>query len=115
LWAAGRGVVSHDSALVVHELCDINPTKVHVTIPTRYRISRAGGDRYVLHRADLTAGEIVRLDAVTVTSIRRTLHDTIVTVPAYLARQAVTTARQRGAITVAEHDTLIALLEPAAS
>jgi predicted transcriptional regulator of viral defense system len=28
-WAAGRGVISHDSALLVHELCDINPAVVH--------------------------------------------------------------------------------------
>ena len=24
-WAAGRGTISHDSALLIHELCDINP------------------------------------------------------------------------------------------
>jgi predicted transcriptional regulator of viral defense system len=53
LWATGRGVISHDSALFVHQLCDINPTKVHLTIPTSYRISRAGGERYEIHHADL--------------------------------------------------------------
>ncbi|MGK2959212.1 MAG: hypothetical protein ACSLFB_12630 [Acidimicrobiales bacterium] len=51
--------------------------------------------------------EITQLDAVTLTTIRRTLHDTLHTVPAYLARQAITTARQRGAITSSEHDALI--------
>lgn len=107
LWAAGRGVISHDSALVVHELCDINPTMVHLTIPTRYRIKRAGGQRYAIHHANLAADEITRLDAVTVTTIRRTLHDTFHTVPAYLARQAITTARQRGAVTASEHAALI--------
>ena len=107
LWARGRGVISHDSALVVHELSDINPTRVHLTIPTRYRISRAGGDRYEIHRGDLSVDEITRLDAVTVTTIRRTLHDIVGVVPAYLARQAIDTARQRGAITPALRDTLI--------
>lgn len=111
LWAAGRGVISHDSALVVHELCDINPTQVHVTIPIAYRISRAGGNRYVIHRADLTDAEIIRVDAVTVTTITRTLHDTIGTVPAYLVRQAIDTARQRGAITTATRDDLTASLD----
>ena len=85
LWAAGRGVVSHDSGLVAHELCDINPATVHLTIPTHYRINRAGRDRYVIHHADLTPDEITQLDAVTVTTIRRTLHDTLHTVPAYRA------------------------------
>jgi predicted transcriptional regulator of viral defense system len=111
LWAAGRGVISHDSALVVHELCDINPTHVHLTIPNRYRISRAGGNLYVIHRADLTDAEITRIDAVTVTTVSRTLHDTIHTVPAYLVREAIDTARQRGAITAAIRNTLITSLE----
>lgn len=54
LWATGRGVISLDSALVVQELCDIIPTGVHLPIPTSYRVNRAGGERYVLHRAVLT-------------------------------------------------------------
>jgi predicted transcriptional regulator of viral defense system len=111
LWAAGRGVISHDSALVVHELCDINPTHVHLTIPTSYRISRAGANRYVIHRTDLTDTEITRIEAVTVTTITRTLHDTIHTVPTYLVRQAIETARRRGAITTATRDALTASLD----
>ena len=110
LWATGRGVVSYDSGLVAHELCDINPMMVHLTIPTRYRINRAGRDRYAIHHADLGADEITQLVAVTVTTIRRTLHDTLHTVPAYLARQAITTAGQRGAITSSEHDALVSQL-----
>ncbi len=111
LWAAGRGVISHDSALVVHELCDINPGHVHLTIPTRYRISRAGAHRYVIHHADLTDVEITHVDAVTATTVTRTLHDTIHTVAAYLVRQAIDTARQRGAITTATLDALNASLD----
>lgn len=104
LWAAGRGVISHDSALLLHELCDINPTKVHLTIPTSYRISRAGGERYAIHHADLDERDMTRLEAVVVTTIRRTLRDVVGSVPTYLVRQAVETARQRGAITADEHD-----------
>jgi predicted transcriptional regulator of viral defense system len=104
LWAAGRGVISHDSALLVHELCDINPTKVHLTIPSSYRISRAGGDHYEVHHADLAQRDVTRLDAVVLTTIRRTLEDVVDSVPAYLVRQAVEGARQRGAITVDERD-----------
>jgi len=110
MWASGRGVISHDSALVVHELCDINPTEVHLTIPLSYRISRAGGERYTIHHADLAANEITRLDAVTVTTIHRTLHDVLHGVATYLARQAITTAGRRGAITPCERDALIAQL-----
>lgn len=103
LWAAGRGVISHDSALLVHELCDINPTKVHLTIPEGYRISRSGGESYVLHWADLPDADITQLDAVTLTTVHRTLRDAIGSVPTYLVRQAIDTARERGAINPTEH------------
>jgi predicted transcriptional regulator of viral defense system len=116
LWAGGRGVVSHDSALLVHQLCDINPTKVHLTISPTYRISRAGGTRYVLHRGELPASDIARVDAVVVTTIRRTLDDIVGDVPTYLARQAIHTARERGAITRPVSERLLAeLIDPEAS
>jgi predicted transcriptional regulator of viral defense system len=108
LWAAGRGVVSHDSALLVHELCDINPSVVHLTIPTSYRISRAGGERYQLHRADLPEREVTRLDAVVLTTVLRTLTDSVGHVDDYLVRQAIETASERGAITATNRHRLIA-------
>ena len=104
LWAAGRGVISYDSALLIHELCDINPAKVHLTIPTSYRISRSGGERYAIHHADLDERDVTRLEAVVLTTIRRTLRDVVGSVPTYLVRQAVESARGRGAITADEHD-----------
>jgi predicted transcriptional regulator of viral defense system len=106
LWATGRGVISHDSALFVHQLCDINPTKVHLTIPTSYRISRAGGERYEIHHADLGERDVTRLDAVALTTIRRTLQDVVGSSPEYLVRQAIETARQRGAISESERERL---------
>ncbi len=115
LWAAGRGVVSHDSALLVHELCDINPSAVHLTIPTSYRISRAGGERYHLHRADLLDRDVTRLDAVVLTTVQRTLNDSVGYVEDYLVRQAIETASQRGAITAADRDRLTITLTAGAS
>ena len=115
LWAAGRGVVSHDSALLVHELCDINPSAVHLTIPTSYRISRAGGERYQLHRADLLERDITRIDAVVLTTVQRTLTDSVGHVEDHLVRQAIETASQRGAITGADRDRLTITLAAGAS
>jgi len=105
-WAGGRGTISHDSALLVHELCDINPTAVHLTIPTSYRISRAGGERYEVHQADLIETEVMRIDAVVLTTIPRTIADSIGHAPDYLVRQAIDTAARRGAITQAERSRL---------
>jgi len=111
LWATGRGVISHDSALLVHELCDINPTKVHLTIPASYRINRAGGNSYALHRANLADDEIIRIDAVTLTTVRRTLEDSVSSVPTYLVRQAIATARKRGVLGIEECDRLLDALD----
>lgn len=94
--------MSHDSALLVHELCDINPTLVHLTIPPSCRISRRGADAYAIHRALLEPKEITELDGVVLTTIRRTLTDAAPTVPAYLVVQAIDTAMARGAIREAD-------------
>ena len=40
LWARGKGVVSHDSALSAHEIGDANPAQVHLTVPTNFRARR---------------------------------------------------------------------------
>ena len=41
MWADRRGVLSHDTALDLYELCDINPARIHITIPTAYRLPKA--------------------------------------------------------------------------
>lgn len=32
-WSLRRGVVSHESALVLHGLSDVSPSRVHLTVP----------------------------------------------------------------------------------
>ena len=111
LWAKGRGVISHDSALLVHGLCDVNPHKVHLTLPPEYRISRSGGEHYEIHRARLSVDEVIGVDGVTLTTIVRTLHDASTTVPRYLFAQAVTTAFDHRAITAKQRESLLRTVE----
>lgn len=49
------------------------------------------------------------------TAISRTLRDAVETVPTYLARQAIITAAERGAITRAARERLVRLLNEGAS
>jgi predicted transcriptional regulator of viral defense system len=107
LWAKGRGVVSHDSALLVHELCDINPTTIHIIIPPDYRIGKAGRERYTVHRADVPPGDVTHVGAVTLTSVIRTLTDSLTSVPGYLVRQAIETAASQGSIRRVDHQRLL--------
>lgn len=99
LWPAQRGVLSHDTALELHELCDINPEQIHVTIPPahRYRPRRRGGERYVVHHEALGEEQLTWHEGLRIVTpavaIRQGLE---VGVPTHLLRQAISTARQRG-------------------
>jgi predicted transcriptional regulator of viral defense system len=76
LWPRGpQGVISHDSALVLHDLSDVNPAKIHVTVPRSHRIIRATPPLYVVHRADLRDSEVEYVDGIPVTSPVRTIVD----------------------------------------
>jgi len=72
LWTGDRGVVSHESALTLHELGDVNPTKIHLTVPKGFR---AQGRGVVLHKADLPAEDIDERPGLRVTTVERTLLD----------------------------------------
>ncbi len=37
LWADGPGVISHESALLLWGLADVNPRLIHLTVPPPYR------------------------------------------------------------------------------
>ena len=59
LWARDPlAVLSHETALAVWELCDVNPSKTHVTIPKRRPLRRAFvPPTYEIHREDLAAAD----------------------------------------------------------
>jgi len=72
LWARGRAVVSHDTALAAHELGDANPAAVHLTVPPNFR-SKSPGVR--LHRGELPAEDILERGGYRITTPLRTLLD----------------------------------------
>ena len=72
LWARGRAVVSHETALAVHELGEANPTAVHLIVPANFRSTAAG---VVLHRGAVDEHDIWEHEGFRVTSPLRTLLD----------------------------------------
>lgn len=72
IWSRGRGVVSHDSALAVHELGDVNPSRVHLTVPQDFRAQAPG---VALHRGVVPEEDVVPREGFTVTAPERTLLD----------------------------------------
>lgn len=114
LWAEQAGVFSHETALALHDLSDVLPSKVHMTLPSGWRRRRlrvpAG---VVLHYADLANVDLSGFSAVPITAPRRTLQDCVeANVSPKLVRQAVLQARRRGLISEKEAvEILPALLE----
>ncbi len=73
LWSRGRAVVSHDTALALHELGDANPAVVHLTVPPIFRFTTPDGVR--LHRAELSDDDIWQNEGFRTTTPPRTLLD----------------------------------------
>jgi predicted transcriptional regulator of viral defense system len=78
LWSRNRqdvpqAVLSHESALVLHELAELLPDKVHLTVPPGFRKRAPAG--CVLHKAALGPREVEERIGFRVTSPARTLLD----------------------------------------
>lgn len=74
-WTLGRGVVSHESALVLHGLSDVSPSRLHLTVPRDNHPRGAGGEMYRLHRRDLDPADVTEQDDLPVTTVGRTIRD----------------------------------------
>lgn len=109
LWPQGlRGVLSHETALDLWGLCDVNPAKVHLTIPASHRVRRKIPDLYVLYSADLDPTDISVLEGITITTVPRTLRDCIETgTRSDLIRQAVERAVSQRTLTPQEASSLL--------
>ncbi|MBI1213761.1 MAG: hypothetical protein GC190_20060 [Alphaproteobacteria bacterium] len=68
-----QAVVSHESALVVHELTDLLPTKIHLTVPSKFRKAPPPG--CVLHKAILALEDVEEREGFRVTSPIKTILD----------------------------------------
>ncbi len=66
-------VASHETALSIHDLGDVNPAKFHFTIPPHFR--KKVPSSVVLHRAVLKPEEIQKREGFFVTTPSRTLRD----------------------------------------
>jgi predicted transcriptional regulator of viral defense system len=94
LRAGSSSVISHESALVLYNLSDVLPSKVHLIVP-RTASRRRKGIRQ--HTNRLLADEITKRNGLPITTIERTLSDLIATGLAQeLIGQAIHEALQRG-------------------
>lgn len=75
---AEAAVVSHESALELYDLSDVIPSKVHLTLPRRYRHREAPvGVRFHFPRKPLADEDIRRAHGLPTTSPERTIVDAL--------------------------------------
>lgn len=94
-----RGVLSHDTALDLHGLCDINPIEVHITLPDSYRINREIPSGYVMHHRNLTDADRTLVEGIPTVTPAHSIRDAIEThLDPKLIDQAIDESRRRGLV-----------------
>jgi predicted transcriptional regulator of viral defense system len=98
LWPRGvQGVLKHETALDLWDVCHINPSKIHITVPQRHRPQRKIPSGYVIHREDLDFKDITATEGVPVVTVERAIRQCA---QAHVGRdpleQAVRHGRERG-------------------
>jgi predicted transcriptional regulator of viral defense system len=68
LWPGRQGRISHESALGLFDMSDVNPAKIHVTVPASYRTHRDVPAMYVLHHEDLDEVDEANFEGIPVVS-----------------------------------------------
>ena len=106
LWSRNRneeveGVYSYQTALSLYDLSDLNPAKLHMTVPADFRRNSEIPGILVLHYADLPESDVQAGSGFKFTRPLRTILDLIETgtVERNFIRQALRQAVDRGLIT----------------
>jgi hypothetical protein len=106
LWSRNRneeveGVYSHQTALSLYDLSDLNPAKLHMTVPSDFRRNSEIPGILVLHYAELPESDVQAGSGFKFTRPLRTILDLIETgtVERNFIRQALRQAVDRGLIT----------------
>ena len=106
LWSRNRqdipqGVYSHETALTLHDLSDLMPSKLHMTVPKIFRRMSATPRALVLHRGEVSQADMEQVHRVPVTAPLRTIIDLLREdrVPQDVLAQALREGLRRGTIT----------------
>lgn len=109
LWSRDRsgvpqGVYSHETALALKDLSDVNPAKLHMTVPPGFRRNSETPEVLVLHKGMLSPAEVIRERGYALTRPMRAILDCAADGDAdrELLRQALDQGLQRGLITRVE-------------
>ena len=108
LWArASHGpeqvALSHETAFGVYGISDVNPARVHLTVPRHARLRRQKPKWIEIHRGDLPPKDVTTHEGLPVTTVAKSVMDVIETTGRLgLARRAIKDARREGYISTAD-------------
>lgn len=110
LWTGRQGAaLSHETALDLLELADVNPDRVYVTVPRGARVRRQGGEHIVVFEEDIEPADLGWWEGIrcvtAATAIRQVIDAG--TTQRYLIRQAIETAHGRGDLTAEQLNDLL--------
>jgi len=95
--------LTHETALDLHDLCDINPALVHVTVAPGTRLRRRLPAWLVVHRGHLDAHDLTWHEGLRIATPVRAILDGIAThIGDRFVDQAVETGRNRGLLGAAD-------------
>lgn len=96
-----QGVWSHETALDIHELSDVMPSKMHMTVPLDFRRRIETPKVLCLHYANLKSSEVEERQGYRVTTPIRTVVDVVAaeTIADNFITQALSQALARGLTT----------------
>jgi len=59
LWSKERGTLSHETALAIHDLSDVLPDRIHLTLPTEEKpVRRQVPDRLEIHFGEMPDDDV---------------------------------------------------------
>lgn len=105
LWSRNRdndepqGVYSHQTALSLYDLSDLMPSKLHMTVPTKFRRMAETPAILALHYDDLSRKDIEEREGYRITRPIRAIAEVSQDVSPEVLSQAFAEAKTRGLIT----------------
>lgn len=97
LWTGvSEAALSHETALDLYEVCDINPNVIHVTVGKKRRISRNANLGVVVHHQNLTSAQLTCIEGIPAVTLATAIEQCLKTVPVYLLRQAIEEGTKKG-------------------
>lgn len=95
-----QAVISHESALSIHEIGEIIPNKINLTVPKSFR--KKTPRKYLIHKTDLGNKEVEKRDSFKVTNVVKTIIDVTESVDPEQLRKIVEDANKKGLVSQQE-------------